>query len=118
MNLLFNVFSQWMPVIHYVQKYDEEVGVTAGRYVPVGVIWICFLHVVLQLHQGFLLELLNLPTTVHTWVISRVKHTTVIQQNPNKRKVADEKFIHYSCYSFHLSDNIMCLFYNVFYSLD
>lgn len=40
---------------------------------PVGVFWICFLHVVLQLHQRFPLELLNLPAAVHTWMIFKIK---------------------------------------------
>lgn len=43
--------------------------------VPVGVVWVRLLHVVLQLHQRFLLELLDLPTAVHTWVISRATHS-------------------------------------------
>lgn len=44
--------------------------------VPICVIWICLLHVVLQLHQGFLLKLLYLPTAIHPWMICHIKHMT------------------------------------------
>lgn len=44
--------------------------------VPICIIWICLLHVVLQLHQGFLLKLLYLPAAIHAWMIYHMKYMT------------------------------------------
>lgn len=50
----------------------------AQTELPVDVIWVWFLHIVLQLHQGFLLEFLNLPAAIHTRMIWWVTHTIAL----------------------------------------
>lgn len=44
--------------------------------VPICVIRICLLHVVLQLHQGFLLKLLYLPGAIQAWMICHIEYMT------------------------------------------